>query len=223
MSCLYCCNVGIKLGLCDTHYWRWKNKKPMEGQIKGKEDLIGCKIGEFTVIKRMDKDRYGKTLWLCSCLCGAQRKLTTANFKKRNWLSCGCKKAEKISIALTKHGHARGNHHTTEYHIWCGMKNRCLNKNDKKYTLYGDRGIVVCDRWKNSFEMFFEDMGFRPKLHSLDRINNNGPYSPDNCRWATNKEQAANRRVPTIMQKEIDLLRSELEVYKTKFGELDVI
>lgn len=94
---------------------------------------------------------------------------------------------------MKKHGHSYGK----TYKSWISMKSRCLCKTDKDFENYGARGIEICDRWKNSFENFLNDMGERPETsHSLDRIDNTKGYSPDNCRWATKKQQATNRRPP---------------------------
>jgi hypothetical protein len=111
--------------------------------------------------------------------------------------SCGCllRELEARGGGALKHGACRGGHRLPEYVLWCGMIARCTNPKNKRWTDYGGRGIVVCQRWRWSFAAFFKDMGKRPTpKHSLERNNNNRGYSPANCRWATNAEQSTNRR-----------------------------
>lgn len=126
-------------------------------------------------------------LWRCKTDCGEERyKQGTALRKER----CLCRKREAISKSRKRHGRSN----SAEYRAWMGMKARCYNPNHGSYEHYGERGIIVCDEWKNTFEKFFADMGERPsKIHSLDRIDNNGIYEKDNCRWATRIQQVRNR------------------------------
>lgn len=131
-----------------------------------------------------------KNFWHCICSCGKQTIIETYSFSSGKAKSCGCIK-RTIKPRLT-----HGQSHTSEFHIWQGMKARCYNKMSHAFDDYGGRGIVVCNEWINSFETFFKEMGPRPSpLHSLDRIDNNLGYSKQNCRWATQKQQCRNKRI----------------------------
>lgn len=132
---------------------------------------------------------------VCRCDCGVERPFRRRHLLSGHVKSCGCKTSEIIRAARTTHGHApRGSPRPPEYRSWAMMLSRCRNKNFHRYRDYGARGIGVCKRWEQ-FENFLADMGPRPSLdHSIDRINNDGNYEPGNCRWATRKQQAANKR-----------------------------
>ena len=170
--------------------------------MESKKDLTGQKFFCWTVIK-FSSHIGRRPYWECRCNCGTMRAIREDNLKNGESWSCGClkNKGKPKKIKTThKINELHGKSSWPEHKVWSNMKGRCYNKNDQDFKYYGGRGISVCKSWRNSFTNFITDMGRRPSpAHSIDRIDNDGNYEPNNCRWATAAVQANNRRNSRIL------------------------
>ena len=151
-------------------------------------DLAGQVYGRLTVLSFAGRTASGST-WRCLCDCGNAKIVTSSNLRSGATKSCGCLAKECSAERSVTHGMTG----SVEHRTWTSMLSRCRNPKDHNFRNYGARGIRVCDRW-TKFENFFADMGKRPNNCSLDRIDNEKGYGPDNCRWAVFVEQASNKR-----------------------------
>lgn len=152
----------------------------------------GDRHGRLTAISQAGRTKAGGVVWLFRCDCGTETAISASRVRDKDepTRSCGCLKREH-DAKLRLHGLTD----TPEHKAWMGMRARCYNPNHQSYKNYGGRGITVCDRWRDSFHSFLEDMGPRPADHlSLDRRDNDRGYEPGNCRWATDLQQNRNRR-----------------------------
>jgi hypothetical protein len=178
--------------------------------------LVGLKVGRLLVIERAGL-RGTRREWLCRCDCGTEKLIVTSHLtsKSNPTLSCGCIHSERVSGAahravMLANAITHGRSKTPTYTSWADMIQRCTNPKRSSYQRYGARGITVCDRWLNSFESFLSDMGERPDGTTIDRINNSGNYEPDNCRWATPREQSYNSSNTKLTDEQVDAVRSRV-------------
>ncbi len=172
---------------------------------KRSKDLSGKQFGRLTAVKPVEQTHKKEWIWLCTCECGNEAKVPTSRLQtKTGTRSCGCSRKKLNAVKSTKF-------------VWRKMIDRCYNSSCPNYKDYGGRGITVCDRWLNSFDAFLEDMGEKPKNLTIERKDNSKNYSPENCKWATRKEQANNRRCNRLFS-----LNGKTQSLKQWSEELDI-
>lgn len=173
---------------------------------------VGDRFLRWVVLSEAPPKVYTRSVhrrWFCRCDCGTERSVPEAALIKLESNSCGCYKAEKIAAEGVAGGKKFSIHGesglysrvTPEYRNWRAMKTRCLNPKSDSYSYYGAKGIKICARWEKDYTAFLEDMGRRPSpSHSIERLDVNGDYGPDNCVWADKKTQARNRSSNTLFE-----------------------
>lgn len=175
-------------------------------------DLTGQRFGRLTAISvasRVKRKNSSSSflLWLCRCDCGKEHIVLTQHLRSGAIRSCGCLSRDTTATRSTTHGHTRNRSNTAEYGVWRAVISRCEAESNINFHDYGGRGIRICNRWRESFQSFYEDMGERPSpKHEIDRIDNDGSYTcgrcddcvarraTANCRWVTRKQQSRNKR-----------------------------
>ena len=162
---------------------------------------------------RYDGQAPGGRMAIFRCSCGVEKRMRASRVLSGHIKSCGCLSREVVGDRSRVHGHAsdaagRGSGvHSRTYYAWSSMRSRCSNPRNRRFATYGARGISVCDRWRDSFANFLADMGPAPDGLTLDRIDNDRGYEPNNCRWASRAEQARNKTITKLNAVSVALMR----------------
>ncbi|HQV54297.1 MAG TPA: hypothetical protein PLX17_02230 [Chitinophagaceae bacterium] len=158
-------------------------------------NFVGQRFSKLIILELLPFQKGEEVKFKCLCDCGKVKDIFARNIKRGLTKSCGCGIGEMAKLIHTHHGNHTLTFTTSEYNAWCNMKARCGRPNHPQYPDYGARGIFVCDRWISSFENFILDMGDKPsEKHTLERVDNDKEYSPENCKWDTRPNQNRNRR-----------------------------
>lgn len=187
------------------------------------KDLTGQRFGRLTAIEIDERGERGKTYWICECDCGNIKSVRSDLLTRGSTKSCGCIKRESDARNVSRnHKHKMSG--TRIYHEWQNMKGRCYNENNARWERYGGRGIKVCDEWRKDFRPFYDwamANGYDETL-TLDRIDNDGDYCPENCRWATQKQQSRNRssNVNITIGNSTRTLTEWCEIFDLDFGKI---
>lgn len=184
------CDCGVSKAVCGANLVAKTSRSC--GCLVEIPEITGLEFHRLTVVSKLDSYPVFRSQYKCVCKCGSECIVRGCSITSGRVKSCGCLVADANRQRSTTHGLSS----LDEYRIWQGMIRRCHNKSCKAYRKYGEMGIKVCDRWRNSVELFIADMGKRPsKRHTIDRFpDKSGNYEPGNCRWATMTEQNRNRK-----------------------------
>lgn len=189
------------------------------------QNLVGEKFGRLTVVSRAE-NRGKETMWNCACLCGNTVRVWAGALKSGNTTSCGCVHSEQLAKRNKENAIHSGSNERL-FGIWTGMKTRCYNSHICNYKDYGGRGITVCEDWRNDYAAFrdwamangYDENALYGEC-TIDRIDNDKGYSPDNCRWVSMKEQSVNKRTAVIVEidGEIKPLKEWCSIFKISYS-----